>query len=279
MEAVEGTDDSLALPGPAAREASREAEGTRRIVLAARDLHVSYGANEVLKGVSLSWDRGSVSALIGPSGCGKTTLLRSLNRLVELADGVRVEGRVELDGIDVRDHPAHEVRRRVGMVFQRPNPFPMSIFENVAYALRDQASRRPRRRALAGTVEQVLRRAHLWDEVKDSLDRSALRLSGGQQQRLCIARTLAASPDVILMDEPCASLDPHSTARIETLIKELAGDVTQIVVTHNIAQARRISDRVGFLLLGDLVEHGPAEQVFERPERRETREFLEGAFG
>ncbi|MEZ5098283.1 MAG: phosphate ABC transporter ATP-binding protein [Thermoleophilia bacterium] len=275
MEALKGAGRMTALEGVHDRAGAAVAPGG----MAVAGLRVAFGANEVLKGVTLGWEGGTVSSLIGPSGCGKTTLLRSLNRLLELADGVRIEGSITLAGSDVRDQPPHEIRRRVGMVFQRPNPFPMSILDNLAYAMRDQASRRPRARGLHDRVEQVLRRAFLWDEVKDSLNRSALRLSGGQQQRLCIARVLAQQPDVILMDEPCASLDPHSTARIEELIASLQGQVTQIVVTHNLAQARRISDRVAFLLMGELVEHGAVERVFDRPERDETRDFVAGTFG
>jgi phosphate transport system ATP-binding protein len=241
---------------------------------------VSYGTKQVLNDVSFPVRRFEVLALIGPSGCGKTTLLRSLNRLLELAPTARHEGTIRLDGEDVYGGmDANLLRRRVGMVFQQPNPFPMSIFENVAFALREQARRRPRRSQLEAAVEEVLRRTGLWDEVRDSLGRSALSLSGGQQQRLCIARSLAARPEVVLMDEPCSALDPRSTARIEELIRALRDVVTVVIVTHNMHQARRISDRTGFFLNGDLVEHGPTEQLFASPQREATRDYVAGAFG
>jgi phosphate transport system ATP-binding protein len=247
--------------------------------LAAEEIRVRYGEAEVLHGVSLSWRRGRVGGLVGPSGCGKTTLLRTLNRLVELTPSARVEGRVLLGGLDTFGEPPAVVRRRVGMVFQRPNPFPLSIFENIAYAIRPEASRRPRRRAVEEPVEQTLRRAALWDEVKDSLDRSALRLSGGQQQRLCIARALAAGPDMLLMDEPCASLDPISTAKVEELVLALRHELGVVIVTHNLAQAHRVSDRVAFMLDGRVVEEGETAQVFENPQEQETRDYVAGVFG
>jgi len=251
----------------------------RIVTLAAEDVRVSYGEKEILHGVSLQWEKGGVGALIGPSGCGKTTLLRTLNRLVELTSGARVSGRVLLAGRDALREPAPLVRRRIGMVFQRPNPFPISIFDNVAYALRKEGSRRPRRRVLEEPVEKALVRAGLWDEVKDALGRSATRLSGGQQQRLCIARALAASPEVLLMDEPCASLDPISTAAIEELVLALRDELAVVIVTHNLAQARRVGDRVAFMLDGVVVEQGEAEAVFESPVEAETRDYLAGVFG
>lgn len=245
------------------------------------DLKVWYGEKQVLHGISLGTHKGEVLGLIGPSGCGKTTFLRCLNRLTELSPGARIEGDVRLDGVDTYDRSldVNRLRRRIGMVFQQPNPFPMSIFENVAYVLREQARRRPRRAALAERVEEALTHAGLWDEVKDTLDQPALRLSGGQQQRLCIARALAADPEVLLMDEPCSALDPRSTAAIEELIKQLRDDLAVIVVTHNLGQARRISDRVAFLLSGELVEVGSAESVFNDAENQETREYVAGVFG
>ncbi len=251
------------------------------LALAIRGLRVSFGANEILHGVDIDAPRGGVVALVGPSGCGKTTLLRSLNRLTELAPTARIEGRVLLDGNDVYAPKVdlNLLRRRVGMVFQQPNPFPMTIFENVAFAIREQARSRPSRSSLLPQVEQALERAGLWHEVKDNLDRSALSLSGGQQQRLCIARTLAADPEVLLMDEPCSALDPRSTARIEELIVHLAGSLTVVIVTHNLAQARRIADYTAFLLNGDLIEQGLAEQVFEDPREQSTRDFVAGMFG
>ena len=218
--------------------------------------------------------------LIGPSGCGKTTILRSLNQLADLV-GARVQGEIKLDGVDTRagGYDVNNLRRRMGMVFQQPNPFPMSIFDNVSYALREQASRRPRRSLLEGPVQEALEHAGLWDEVKDNLDRSALGLSGGQQQRLCIARTLAARPEVLLMDEPCSALDPRSTAVIEELLLQLKKELTLVIVTHNMQQAARIGDRVAFMLNGDLVEQGTAEVMFTQPQRQETRDYITGVFG
>ncbi len=251
------------------------------LAIAIRGLRVSYGSSEILHGVDLDAPRGGVLALVGPSGCGKTTLLRSLNRLTELAPTAKIDGKVLLDGDDIYGSKVdlNLLRRRVGMVFQQPNPFPMSIFDNVAFAIREQAQRRPTRGSLMPQVEHALERAGLWHEVKDDLNRSALSMSGGQQQRLCIARTLAADPEVLLMDEPCSALDPRSTARIEELIVQLAGSLTVVIVTHNLAQARRIADYAAFLLNGDLIEQGPAEQVFENPLEQSTRDFVAGIFG
>jgi phosphate transport system ATP-binding protein len=242
---------------------------------------VRFGSKQVLNGIDVAVNRNRVLALIGPSGCGKTTFLRSLNRLLELAPTAAHEGSIVLDDEDIyaADQDLNVLRRRVGMVFQQPNPFPMSIFDNVAFAMREQARKRPRPAALAPRVEEVLRRAGLWDEVKDNLSRSAQSLSGGQQQRLCIARTLAADPEVVLMDEPCSALDPRSTARIEETIRELKSDVTVVIVTHNMQQARRVSDQTGFFLNGDLVEYGDTEQVFTAPTSKETADYVGGAFG
>jgi phosphate transport system ATP-binding protein len=242
---------------------------------------VRFGSKQVLNGIDLPVHRNTVLALIGPSGCGKTTLLRSLNRLLELAPTAVHEGEIALDGENIyaSSQDLNLLRRRVGMVFQQPNPFPMSIFENVAFAIREQARRRPRRSELEPKVEDVLTRAGIWDEVKDNLNRSALSLSGGQQQRLCIARTLAADPEVMLMDEPCSALDPRSTARIEELIGQIKEDVTVVIVTHNMQQARRVSDFTGFFLNGDMVEYGETNGVFTAPKRDETRDYVAGAFG
>jgi phosphate transport system ATP-binding protein len=240
---------------------------------------VRYGTKPAVKGVSLPIHQGEVLALIGPSGCGKTTLLRSLNRLTELTPTASRAGRILLDGEDVDGLEVTTLRRRVSMVFQQPNPFPMSIFDNVAYALREQAMRRPRRSALEPHVVEALRRAGLLDEVGSDLNAPALRLSGGQQQRLCIARAIATRPEVLLMDEPCSALDPRSTAVIEQLILELRRDLAVVIVTHNLQQARRVGDRVAFMYMGDLVEYGPADQVFEAPRTQRTREYVEGAFG
>jgi phosphate transport system ATP-binding protein len=240
---------------------------------------IAYGGKEAVRGVDLPVRQGEVLALIGPSGCGKTTMLRSLNRLVELTPGATRTGVIRLDGEDVDSLEVTELRRRVSMVFQQPNPFPMSVFDNVAYALREQGSGRPRRDELAPNVQDALQRAGLWAEVSQSLDHPALRLSGGQQQRLCIARALAARPEVLLLDEPCSALDPRSTATIEELILGLREEVAIVIVTHNMQQALRIADWVGFMYLGELVEYGPAEQVFGSPVEQRTREYVGGAFG
>jgi phosphate transport system ATP-binding protein len=240
---------------------------------------ISYADKVAVDDVTLPVRQGEVLALIGPSGCGKTTLLRSLNRLVEITPTARRGGLITLDGEDVDRMEVTALRRRVSMVFQQPNPFPMSVFDNVAYALREQGSRRPGKEALQEPVADALLRAGLWDEVGNSLDHPALRLSGGQQQRLCIARALAARPEVLLLDEPCSALDPRSTQVIEELILKLREEVAVVIVTHNMQQALRIADHVGFMYLGELVEYGPAEQVFGSPREQRTREYVAGAFG
>jgi phosphate transport system ATP-binding protein len=229
--------------------------------------------------VSLPIRQGEVLALIGPSGCGKTTLLRSLNRLTELTRGASATGRITLDGVDIAAMESTSLRRRVTMVFQQPNPFPMSVFDNVAYVLREQASRRPRRAAIRGSVNDALDRAGLLDEVADNLDHPALRLSGGQQQRLCIARALAAQPEVLLLDEPCSALDPVSTRLIEELIIKLREDVAVVIVTHNLQQAYRVADYMAFMYLGELVEYGSAHRVFGSPREQRTKDYISGAFG
>ena len=244
-----------------------------------RDVSIAYGGKPAVRSVSLPIRRGEVLALIGPSGCGKTTLLRSLNRLTELTRTASLAGRITLDGTDIASLEPTELRRRVTMVFQQPNPFPMSVFDNVAYVLREQARRRPRRASLNAAVEDALSRAGLLDEVADNLDHPALRLSGGQQQRLCIARALAARPEVLLLDEPCSALDPQSTKVIEDLIVRLREEVAIVIVTHNLQQAYRIGDRVAFMYLGELVEYGTAAAVFGRPQQERTREYVSGAFG
>jgi phosphate transport system ATP-binding protein len=242
-------------------------------------LSVLYGDKPAVKDVSLPIHAGEALALIGPSGCGKTTLLRTLNRLTETTAGATRHGRVLLDGVDVEQLEVTALRRRVAMVFQQPNPFPMSIFDNVAYAIRVQNKKRPGRRELEPMVVDALRRAGLYDELGGDLDRAALRLSGGQQQRLCIARAIATRPEVLLMDEPCSALDPRSTAVIEELIGELRRDLAVVIVTHNLAQAHRVGDKVAFMYLGDLVEFGQVEQVFEAPRAERTRDYVAGAFG
>ncbi len=262
------------------REAVRLAPslaGPERLSL--RDVGVAYAGKEAVRSVSLSIHQGEVLALIGPSGCGKTTLLRTLNRLTELTASASRTGEILLDGDDIHDLVDTELRSRVAMVFQQPNPFPMSIFDNVAFALREQGRRRPGRRELEPLVVDALRRAGLYEEVRDDLDRPALRLSGGQQQRLCIARAIAPRPEVLLMDEPCSALDPISTGVIEELIGELRRDLAVVIVTHNLAQAHRVADKVAFMYLGDLVEYGPVNDVFDDPRAARTREYVQGAFG
>ncbi len=243
------------------------------------DLSVSYAGKPAVKSVSLPIRQGEVLALIGPSGCGKTTLLRSLNRLTELTRGASATGRIVLDGVEIASMEPTALRRRVTMVFQQPNPFPMSVFDNVAYVLREQAARRPKRAALRGAVRDALSRAGLLDEVADNLDHPALRLSGGQQQRLCIARALAADPEVLLLDEPCSALDPRSTKLIEDLMIKLREEVAVVIVTHNLQQACRVADYVAFMYLGELVEYGSANRMFGSPSEQRTKEYISGAFG
>jgi phosphate transport system ATP-binding protein len=274
-EAVKSAASGL-LSAPRKREGKR-GKVTERMKL--DELGVAYDGKPAVKGVSLTVNQGEVLGLIGPSGCGKTTLLRSLNRLVEQTPTATRSGTIYLDGDDVDLHDVTELRRKVGMVFQQPNPFPMSIFDNVAYGLRERGSRRPSRAALRPSVEEALQRAGLLDEVKDDLMRPALRLSGGQQQRLCIARSLAVDPEVLLLDEPCSALDPRSTSLIEELIISLRNEVAIVIVTHNLQQAYRVADRVGFMYLGDLVEYGNADQVFGAPKAKRTREYVSGGFG
>jgi phosphate transport system ATP-binding protein len=245
----------------------------------AEHLTISYGTKVAVNSVSLPIRQGEVLALIGPSGCGKTTLLRSLNRLTELNKDVTQQGRITLDEVDISSFDATALRRRVTMVFQQPNPFPMSVFDNIAYVLREQAARRPKRAALRGAVRDALSRAGLLDELGDDLDHPALRLSGGQQQRLCIARALAANPEVLLLDEPCSALDPISTQVIEDLIVKLRDDVAIVIVTHNLQQAYRVADYVGFMYLGELVEYGSATQLFRAPREQRTKEYVRGEFG
>ena len=264
---------------PRQREAVRAASSTGPERLRLDDVSIDYGAKQAVKSVSLSIHQGEVLALIGPSGCGKTTLLRTLNRLTELTPSASRAGSVLLDGEDIHEMADTTLRARVAMVFQQPNPFPMSIFDNVAFALREQSRKRPRTRELEPLVIDALKRAGLYDEVGDDLDRPALRLSGGQQQRLCIARAIAPRPEVLLMDEPCSALDPISTATIEKLIGELRRELAVVVVTHNLAQAHRVADKVAFMYLGDLVEYGTTADVFDQPRATRTRDYVRGAFG
>ena len=262
--------------------AARAPVGEVRERMMIESVWLAYGENWVVRDVSLPVRQGEVLALIGASGSGKTTLLRSLNRLTEVTAGAARSGRITLDGQEIHDLEVNDLRRRVTMVFQQPNPFPMSIFDNVAYAAVERPGggrRRRRSPELAAAVEDAMRRAGLYDEVAGDLDRSALRLSGGQQQRLCIARALAAQPEVLLLDEPCSALDPISTATIEKLIVELRESVAIVIVTHNLQQAFRVADHVAFMHLGELVELGPSEQVFDRPTKSRTRDYVSGAFG
>ncbi len=250
------------------------------------NVSLAYGDRWVVREVSLPVREGEVLALIGASGSGKTTLLRSLNRLTEVTAGAARAGRITLDGQEVGELEVTALRRRISMVFQQPNPFPMSIFENVAYALREEhrvkgtgRRRRPGRQELEPKVAEALRRAGLYEEVKADLNHPALRLSGGQQQRLCIARALAVNPEVLLLDEPCSALDPISTATIEELIVNLRESVAIVIVTHNLQQAFRVADHVAFMHLGELVEYGSSEQVFDNPRQQRTRDYISGAFG
>jgi phosphate transport system ATP-binding protein len=239
-----------------------------------------YGNHKALHGVNMKIRENFVTALIGPSGCGKSTFLRSLNRMNDLIPGARFEGRVQLDGEDVYASTMDviQLRRRVGMIFQRSNPFPMSIYENVAYGVRVNALTRDRVK-LDEIIERTLRAAALWDEVKDRLAKSAMGLSGGQQQRLCIARALAVEPEVLLMDEPASALDPISTAKIEELIYDLKQNYTIVIVTHNMQQAARVSDESGFFLNGRLVEFSETKKLFTAPKNRETEDYITGRFG
>ncbi len=271
-------------PAPAANPRPPKAEAQVRERMRAESLWLAYGANWVVRDVTLPVRQGEVLALIGASGSGKTTLLRSLNRLTEVTDGAARSGRITLDGQEIYELEVNDLRRRVSMVFQQPNPFPMSIFDNVAYALAEQrpprgARRRRRSTELEAAVEDALRRAGLYEEVAGDLGHPALKLSGGQQQRLCIARALAAGPEVLLLDEPCSALDPISTATIEELIVGLRESVAIVIVTHNLQQAFRVADHVAFMHLGELVEYGPSAQVFDRPSKQRTREYISGAFG
>jgi len=248
--------------------------------MSARDVKVFYGAKEAIKGVSIDVDMDNVTAFIGPSGCGKSTFLRTLNRMNDTVASARVEGTITLDGEDIYSSSMDvvQLRARVGMVFQKPNPFPKSIYENIAYG--------PRIHGLAAAkadldviVERSLRRAGLWDEVKDRLHDSGTALSGGQQQRLCIGRAIAVEPEVILMDEPCSALDPIATAKIEELIHELRGKYAIVIVTHNMQQAARVSQRTAFFHLGDLVEYGVTTDIFTNPRQERTKDYITGRYG
>ena len=248
-------------------------------IITVEDLCLWYGTSQALKNINIEIEQSSITALIGPSGCGKSTFLKTLNRMNDLIPGVKITGTVNYNGIDVYAPTTDvcELRREVGMVFQKPNPFPMSIYDNVAYGPRTHGI--TSKAKLDDIVERSLRGAAIWDEVKDRLKKSALGLSGGQQQRLCIARALAVEPNVLLMDEPTSALDPISTSKIEELAMELKNKYTIIIVTHNMQQAVRISDNTAFFLLGDLVEYGSTERMFEQPRDKRTEDYITGRFG
>jgi len=248
-------------------------------ILDIRGLDLWYGEKQALRDISLTIPEKRITAFIGPSGCGKSTLLRCINRLNDLVDGVRIRGEIHFEGTNIFD-PRVEInalRKRIGMVFQKSNPFPKSIYENIAYGCRIQGINR--KSALDEIVESSLRGAAIWDEVKDRLDDSALGLSGGQQQRLCIARAIAVEPDVILLDEPCSALDPIATAKIEELMEDLKQEYTLVIVTHNMQQASRVSDYTAFLYLGELIEFNKTGQIFTQPERKRTQDYITGRFG
>ncbi|MDD6331221.1 MAG: phosphate ABC transporter ATP-binding protein PstB [Clostridium sp.] len=243
-----------------------------------KDLDLYYGDFKALKNINLELPEKQISAFIGPSGCGKSTLLKSLNRMNDLVEGCRITGQVTLDGVDIyKDMDVNLLRKKVGMVFQKPNPFPMSVYDNIAYGPRTHGIHNGAK--LDEIVERSLKQAAIWDELKDRLKKSALGLSGGQQQRLCIARALAVEPEVILMDEPTSALDPISTSKIEELAVELKDKYTIIIVTHNMQQATRISDKTAFFLLGEVVEFGDTEQLFSMPQDKRTENYITGRFG
>ena len=244
------------------------------------DFDFSYGDKQALFDINMDIAEHEVTAFIGPSGCGKSTLLRCINRMNDLIESARIDrGKVEVNGLDIYDERVDttELRKRIGMVFQKSNPFPKSIYENVIYGLRIQGINR--KSELDGTVERCLKGAALWEEVKDRLDTSGLSLSGGQQQRLCIARAMAVGPDVLLMDEPCSALDPVATAKIEELIHELKNDYTIVIVTHNMQQAARVSDRTAFFYMGNLIEMNATDQIFMSPDKEQTEAYISGRFG
>ena len=252
------------------------AEGQLKYTI--RNLDLFYDKTQALKNINMDIKPNQVTAMIGPSGCGKSTLLRTLNRMNDLVEGCRVQGKVLLDGRDIYgDIDVNQLRRNVGMVFQQPNPFPMSIYDNVAYGPRIHGERNKEK--LDQIVEESLKKAAIWDELKDRLKKSALGLSGGQQQRLCIARALAVDPDVLLMDEPTSALDPISTTMIEDLINEMKESYTIVIVTHNMQQAARISDKTAFFLLGEMVEMNDTDMIFGQPEDKRTEDYITGRFG
>jgi phosphate transport system ATP-binding protein len=265
--------ETTAPPGPS----GIQPEVAARPKLQALNLNFFYGNFHALHNISLEVPEKRITALIGPSGCGKSTFLRTLNRINETVKNARYDGQVLIDGQNVLDMDVTNLRRRVGMVFQRPNPFPKSIFENIAYGVKVNGLKAGR--SLNDIVEHSLKRAALWDEVKDKLHQSAYGLSGGQQQRLCIARALAVDPEVLLLDEPCSALDPIATSKIEDLLFTLKDQCTQVIVTHNMQQAARVAEFTGFFLLGNLIEFDKTEIIFKRPSKRETEDYITGRFG
>jgi len=268
----------IAINHPASLVAKPQPTASR-VLIETRDLSLHYGHMRALRNISLAIEERIVTAFIGPSGCGKSTLLRCFNRMNDLIDNVRIEGAVNIGGHDINhtDVDVIELRKRVGMVFQRSNPFPKSVYENIAYGLRLHGTRDTS--TLDGTVEQSLRAAALWDEVKDRLHASALGLSGGQQQRLCIARAIAIKPEIILMDEPASALDPIATAKVEELILDLKKEFTIVIVTHNMQQAARISDYTAFFYLGELIEYDRTHKIFTNPGKKQTEDYVTGRFG
>ncbi len=257
----------------------KQPQPVEKTAIEVRDLNLWYGQKHALHNITFTIPEKKVTAFIGPSGCGKSTLLRCMNRMNDLVDGVRIEGEIRIHGQNIYapDTDVTALRRRVGMVFQKPNPFPKSIYENVAYGLRLQGINK--RRTLDEVVEWALKGAALWDEVKDRLHDSALGLSGGQQQRLVIARAIAVQPEVLLLDEPASALDPISTLKIEELIQELKDDYTIVIVTHNMQQAARVSDYTAFLYMGDLIEYGETNQIFTNPRKKRTEDYITGRYG
>ena len=278
-ESAQAKQPALPKQNQMANNDDHKIEPAGAVKIAAQNVDFYYGAFHALKKIDITVPEKQVTALIGPSGCGKSTFLRTLNRMNDLIDGARLTGKITLDHEDIYDRRVDVVylRKRVGMVFQKPNPFPMSIFDNVAYGPRIHGL--TNRKQLAEIVERTLEGAALWGEVKDKLKQSAFALSGGQQQRLCIARVLAVNPDVILMDEPCSALDPNSTFRIEQLMEDLRKEYTIVIVTHNMQQAARVSQQTGFFMLGELKELAPTQQIFTNPTHKETEDYVSGRFG
>lgn len=260
---------------------TQKADSDKHIKILVKDMNFYYGSVLALQDVSMNIQPNKVTALIGPSGCGKSTFLRSLNRMNDLIDGVRVEGEIKIDGVDIYDKSIDvvDLRKRIGMIFQKSNPFPKSIYENVAYGPRVNGMFKRDKKRMEEIVEKSLKQAALWDEVKDRINESALGLSGGQQQRLCIARAMAISPEILLMDEPASALDPISTAKIEELIHQLKKEFTIVIVTHNMQQAARVSDETAFFYLGKLIEFDKTSKIFTKPSMKQTEDYVSGRFG